>query len=79
MILFFFLLSIVLAEPLTGAELVQKTIPQLEGDISAERATIAARERYFNGEEQYYNAFLKLQNAPLLSPSFLRSRYVAVD
>jgi hypothetical protein len=64
----------VIAEPITTAELLQQHIPQLQGDIQAAKATNLARKEYFDGNGDYSDAFLELQTSPLLSTSFLRSR-----
>jgi hypothetical protein len=79
MLILFFLVSVLIAEPITGAELTQQYFPRLEGHIQAEQAKIKAKQDYFNGDIGYRDAFLDLKVSPLLSPSFLQARLIVLQ
>ncbi len=79
MLILLFLVSVLIAEPITGAELTQQYFPRLEGYIQAENAKIKAKEEYFNGDIGYRDAFIDLRVSPLLSPSFLEARLIVLQ
>ena len=79
MLLLFFLLAVLIAEPITSAELKQRYLPTLEGKIQAEEIQADAKNDYFLGKGSVDEAFLDLDDAPLLSDSFLRTRLLVLQ